>query len=254
VRGLLRLEVGARLEGCTMRATLVLIGSLLLSPALAGAADAPARRTISVSADGEVTAAPDLAILSFAVETTAHEASKAAADNASKSATVAAAVKKQLGEKDKITTTRYSLEPTYERREPGSPAPPAISGYVSRNEVRVETRRIDEVGQLIDVATRAGANRVSGLEFTLDDRADELREALLKAGREARQQAETVAQALGVTLKQVVSASTSSAPIIMPRDTQRFSMAAAMERSAPTPVEPGEIIVRASLQVTYEIE
>jgi uncharacterized protein YggE len=40
----------------------------------------------------------------------------------------------------------------------------------------------------------------------------------------------------------------------MPRDYSRMSMAAAMEKSAPTPVEPGEIVVRASLQVTYEIE
>jgi hypothetical protein len=226
---------------------------LLLSPMRLFAAEEPARRTISVSAEGEVTAAPDLAVVSFAVETTAPQAAAAVGDNATKSDAVAAAIKKELGEKGKITATRYSLEPIYERREPGSPAPPAISGYVARNEVRVETLRLDAVGQLIDAAARAGANRVSNLEFNLQDRTRQLAEALQRAGREARQQAETVAQALGVTLKQVVSATTSSGPIIMPREHQRFAMAA-MEAQAPTPIEPGEIIVRATLQVTYEIE
>jgi uncharacterized protein YggE len=230
---------------------IVTVTLLLLSPTLL-AAEEPSRRTIAVSAEGEVTASPDVAVLSFAVETTANEASKAVEENASKSSAVAAAIKKELGEKDKITTTRYSLDPVYERREPGSPAAPAISGYVAHNEVRVETHRIDQAGHLIDVAARAGANRMSGLEFTLEDKTTQLRQALLQAGREARQQAETVAQALGVTLKQVVSASTSSGPIVMPRDYPRMAMA--MEKSAPTQLEPGDIVVRASLQVTYEIE
>lgn len=236
-----------------MRPTwIVTVTLLLLSPTLLFAEE-PSRRTISVSAEGEVTASPDVAVLSFAVETTAKDASKAVDENASKSSAVAAAIKKELGEKDKITTTRYSLDPVYERREAGSPAAPEISGYVAHNEVRVETHRIDQAGHLIDVAARAGANRMSGLDFTLENKTTQLREALLQAGREARQQAETVAQALNVKLKQVVSASTSSGPIVMPRDYPRMAMAT-MEKSAPTPVEPGDIVVRASLQVTYEIE
>lgn len=219
----------------------------------APAADEPPRRTISVAGEGRVSATPDLAIVSFAVETTAPQAGAAIDDNARKSAAVSAAVKERLEAKDKITTTGYSLDPYYEQRERGSGQPPKISGYIARNGVRVELRRIEAVGQLIDAATRAGANRVSGLQFTLENRAPQLREALQQAGRDAQQQAESVAAALGVHLKQVVAATTSAGPIIMPRRYEGLAMAGAESR-APTPVEPGEVTVTATLQVTYEIE
>jgi len=219
----------------------------------ARAAEASDRRTISVTGEGKVTATPDLAIVSFAVETTATEASAAGAENARKSTAVAQVIKKRLSDKDKLTTTHYSLDPVYEQRDRATNQPPKITGYVARNEVRVETHAIDQVGELIDVATKAGSNRVSGLQFTLDDRSAYLREALAKAGAEARQQAESVAKAIGVQLKQVVSATTSSGPTVVPQRFQAFGMAAAESR-AQTPVEAGEVTVNAVLQVTYEIE
>ncbi len=233
---------------------LMLAAALLgLSATGAVAADQPPRRTISVTGEGRVSATPDLAIVSFAVETTAPQAGAAIDDNARKSAAASAAVKERLEAKDKITTTGYSLDPYYEQRERGSGQPPKISGYIARNEVRVELHRIEAVGRLIDAATQAGANRVSGLQFTLENRAPQLREALQQAGREAQQQAESVAAALGVRLKQIVAATTSAGPIIMPRRYEGLAMAAAESR-APTPIEPGEVTVSATLQVTYEIE
>ena len=58
--------------------------------------------------------------MSFAVETTAVEAGAAVDANATTSAALATAIKENLDAKDKVTTTRYSLEPKYEQREHGS--------------------------------------------------------------------------------------------------------------------------------------
>jgi uncharacterized protein YggE len=226
--------------------------AICLPRAAAGQTE-PKRRTIEVSGSAEVSAAPDLAILSFAVETTATEASAAVEQNAARSAKVASAVKQRLGAKDKLSTTRYALEPRYQYPERGSQAPPTITGYVAANEVRVETSNLDQVGQLVDAAITAGANRVSELQFTLADRNPTLRAALAKAGSEARAQAESIAAALGVQLKQVVTA-TSQPPPIIPRRYEGRGMVAAAEARAPTPLEPGEVTVSATLQVTYEIE
>jgi hypothetical protein len=225
----------------------------LLAPNVATSDQKPKLRTIQVTGEGEVDASPDLAIVSFAVETTAPLARDAVNDNARKSAAVAEALKKKLKDNDKISTTRYSLEPMYEQRERGTTEPPGISGYVARNEVRVELHAIDGVGSLIDAAAEAGANRISDLQFTLENRASSLHEALQRAGHEAQEQAKSVAAALGVQLKQIVSATTSAPPIVFPRHYQSAGMAMA-EARAPTPVEPGEVNVRATLHVTYEIE
>jgi uncharacterized protein YggE len=234
-------------------AVTVLSAIVVSAPRARAGDNAPTpQRTISVTGQGEVTASPDLVTLTVAVETAAPSAAAAVSENAKRSAAVVSAVKELIGKEDKVTTSRYSLEPRYQSSKPGEVAEPRITGYVARNEVQVETHKIEGVGALIDAANRAGANRISGLQFTLSDRNEQLRAALEKAASEARAQAESVAKALGVTLKQVASATTSTGPVIQPRYFDRG--VAAMEARAPTPIEPGTVSVSATLQVTYTIE
>lgn len=231
----------------------LLVITLVLATLPASAQNASDRRTISVSGEGEVKAAPDLAVISFAVETTAPEAGAAVAENARKSTALAAAIKQQIGAKDHVSTTGYQLDPIYEQRDRSNPAAaPNITGYVARNEVMVQTRSLDTVGKLIDAATKAGANRVNGLTFTLEQRDAAQSAALQKAGQDARRQADEAAKALGVKIVRVLSASTGSPGVIMQR--QYKGMAAMAEADAMTPVEAGDVSVHASLQVTYEIE
>jgi uncharacterized protein YggE len=232
--------------------TVLLVIVLSAPPARADDTAAATRRTITVTGQGEVTASPDLVILTVAVETAAPRAATAVGENAKRSAAVVGALKSLVGKGDKVTTSRYSLEPRYQSNKPGEVTEPRIAGYVARNDVQVETHNVDGVGALIDAANRAGANRISGLQFALSDRSEQLRAALEKAGSEARAQAESVAKALGVTLKHVASATTSTGPVIQPRYFERG--VAAMEARAPTPIEPGVVSVSATLQVTYTID
>lgn len=224
----------------------------ILAPNLSHADDTVKQRTIEVTGTAEVSVPPDLAIISLAVETTAKEATSAVEQNAARTAKVAAALKPKLGPKDRSSTTRYALEPRYQQEERGSTNAPTITGYVAYNEVRIEIHALDAVGQLIDAGVTAGANRVSQLEFTLEDRNPTLRTALNQAGSEARAQAESVATALGVRLKQVVTASSQSP--MMPRRYEGVAMRAAAESRAPTQVDPADVTVSATLHVVYEIE
>jgi uncharacterized protein YggE len=212
------------------------------------------RRTIAVNGHGEVNADPDLATLSFAVETTAPTAARAVEQNAATSVKVSAALKGLLGADDKLKTTRYSLQPRYDYETKSETGEPKILGYVASNEVQVETATIDAIGKLIDVATTAGANRVNNLSFTVRDRGPHVRKALAVAGAEAKAQAEAAAQALGVKLKQVVSASTMAPPIVSPHIYDSFRSKGAAMAQAATPVEPGEVTVSAELNVVFEIE
>jgi len=227
---------------------------LLAAPALA---DEAPPRTLAVNGEGRAKAAPDLAVIAFAVETTAPTAGAAVADNAKKSTALADAIKKKLGPKDKVYTTQYSLAPQYEQRDRAAgnlAAAPRIVGYVAANAVRVELHAVNDVGGVIDAATAAGANRVDQLEFTLEAQESAQTDALKLAGADAKRQAEAAAAALGVTLGKVLSASTGSPPIVMPKAYSRVAMAAMDVGSLPTPVEAGDVTVSATLQVTYEIQ
>lgn len=209
--------------------------------------------SISVTGHGEFSDAPDIAVIGFAVETTAPEAATAMAENASKSQAVAKALKSAIGKSDTITTSGYSVDPVYDHRRNRPPnEPPTITGYVARNQVRVQTANTNAVGDLIDLAAKAGVNRISGLHFRLDKQDDAKSEALRRATADARRQAATIADSLGVKLGGVLHATTSQPATIAPRAFRGAAMA--MEAHAPTPIEPGEVRVDATVHVTYEID
>lgn len=234
-----------------MTRTALLLALLALStPALA---DEPPPRSLVVHGEGRVSSAPDLAIVSFGVETAAPAAATAVAENARKSTRLVEAIKQRLGERDKVSTTQYSLSPVYEQRERASSAPPAITGYVASNVVRVELRDVAAVGALIDAATAAGANRVDDLQFTLEARGPAHSQALQRAGEDARRQATAAAAALQVELGRVLNATVGGGPIVYPRTYGRGMVAMAEAATAP-PVEAGDVDVSATLQVTYEIK
>ena len=216
----------------------------------ASAQNTPAGRTIEVGGNGEARTSPDNAQLSVAIETTGKTAEEAASRNASLADKVTAALKSKLGDKGKISTGGYSLNPQYDQR-PGHENP-AIVGYTASNSIVVETGAIDLVGALIDSAISAGANRFDYLNFTVKNDVKARAEAVAVATRDARAQADALASALGVKLGKVVRASTLAQPrpIVM----QRAEMPMIASARAATPVEPGEITVSATVSLTFEIE
>ncbi len=210
------------------------------------------RRTIAVTGHGEVKQRPDRVHLAFAVETTAATAAEAAAANAKRGTAVTAALKAELAPGDTLLTTGYAIEPRYDMPRPGEQHEPHITGYVVRNEVQVQSQKVDGAGKMIDAATAAGANRVSGVQFLLANRGEAQRAAIQEAAGDARAQAESMAKGLGVQLGRVLSATTQSEPIISPRRFEAMAMRA--EAMPATPIEAGDLTVPATVQVSYEIE
>ena len=228
----------------------LLIAVMLTFAVSASAQSSPATRTIEVDGNGEARTSPDTADLSVAIETSGKTAEEAANRNAALAEKVTAAVKAKLGDKGKISTGGYSLNPQYDQR-PGHENP-TIIGYTAQNSIVVETGAIDLVGALIDSAISAGANRVDYLNFTVKNDIKPRTEAIAIATRDARAQADALASALGVKLGKVVKATTlaQARPIPM----QRMAMPMAMEAAKSTPVEPGEVTVSATVSLTFEIE
>lgn len=234
-------------------ANLLALATSMTLAATVGATEPVAPPSIAVTGQGEHSAPPTLAVIGFAVETAAPTAAQAMDENARKSQAVSDAIKGAIGGKDRLSTAGFGLDPVYDhRQERANNQPPAITGYIARNEVRVETVNTKDVGRLIDLATKAGANRVSGLQFTIEDQREARDRALEKAAEDAKRQANTIASSLGVRVGKVLAASTASAG--QPPPMPFFRAAMAMEAQATTPIEPGDVRVEATLHVTYAID
>jgi hypothetical protein len=238
----------------TIRAAAAGLALAVVLPMLASSASAQnganifAVRTIEVDGSGETRTSPDTADLDLAIETQAKTAEQAAGSNAALATKVIDALKSKLGDKGKITTGGYSLNPEYDQRPNQKPT---IIGYNAQNTVTVNTRALDLVGALIDSAIAAGANRVNSLSFSVKDDTKARTEAIAIATRDARAQAEALATALDVKLGKVLKATTVSQARPIP---VAYGRAMAMSASVATPVEPGEVTVPATVSLTFAIE
>jgi uncharacterized protein len=206
---------------------------------------------VVVTGDAVVQAQPDTAVVVIAVVTQNASASEAQGENASKTDAVVRAVKAAAGAGAEVKTSGYSLQPQYAYKEG---APPTITSYIARNAVTVTTAALDRVGAVIDAATRAGANNVDGLSFTLRKDESARAQALAAATREAASKARTVAEALGGRLARVVEVQEAGAVVrpLVRDDSTAFVRSSAAQ--AATPVEPGTLDIRAQVTLTAEVE
>ncbi len=206
---------------------------------------------VVVTGESTVQAEPDTAVLTLAVVTQNASASEAQAENASKTDAVVRAVRAAAGTGAEVKTSGYSLQPQYVYKEG---TPPTITSYIARNAVNVTLGELSRVGAVIDAASRAGANSVDGLSFTLRNDAQARQRALSEATRAALSKARAVATTLGGSVVRVVEVQEASAlrpPV--PIDTVGFSRAAVTSQAA-TPIEPGSLEIRAQVQLVAEVE
>jgi uncharacterized protein YggE len=207
-------------------------------------------RTIAVTGNGEAHVTPDVASLNLAIETHAPTAQQSAGQNAALAQKVVDALTKKLQSKGKVWTGGYSLYPEY--NEPRPNEKPVVTGYRAENSITVETGEIGMLGGLIDTAIEAGANRINFLNFTLRDETQARSKAIALAAKDAQAQAESLARSLGVKLGPVVKATTQAEERPMP--VMRMGAMAMASSAAPTPVQPNEVTVPATVSITYQIE
>jgi uncharacterized protein len=246
--GLLMLVAGAAIA-LTMTARALAAGPM--NPAPLQPSEPQSARTIEVTGNGEAHVAPDVASLNLAIETRAPTAQQSAGQNAALAQKVVDALTKKLQGKGKVWTGGYSLYPEY--NEPRPNEKPVVTGYRAENSITVETGEIGMLGGLIDTAIDAGANRINFLNFTLRDESQARSQAIALAAKNAQAQADSLAKSLGVKLGPVIKANTEAESRPMPV-MRAGAMAMSASMGAPTPVQPNEVTVPATVSITYQIE
>jgi uncharacterized protein YggE len=202
---------------------------------------------IRVTGEASVTSRPDRVELDLGVVTRGASSQQASAENARTLQNVLAALRKTLGAKANtaadIETVSYALEPNYQYPQNGEPK---IVGYTATNVVRVTEDDLTNVGAVIDAATRAGANQIERIRFTLKDEAAAKASALRGAALDARAKANSLAGALGVQITRIRSIDEAS-----PTSRPLFDVALRSTAQA-TPVLPRAIETNATVTLVIE--
>jgi uncharacterized protein len=233
-----------------MKKVVALSALLCLVASAAMAQDRPPPvPSIVVSGHGQIQAAPDLATVRVGIQSrasTAAEAQRTANETMQRllQRTMALGV-----ERKDIQTTQLSLYPTQEH-QPGRPNEFRWI-YIASNVVSVRLTNFELIGRVVDAAIESGANNIQGVDFSLQNDREAQAEALRQAVASARSRAEAIASALGVALGEPLEVQEGGAAMIPPPMPMMRGMA--MEAGAGTPVEPGELTIRATVSIRFAI-
>ena len=233
-----------------MKTKTVLVTALAMALTFGGplAAETPIDRQITVTGEGRVAVEPDLAVITLGVSKEAAEASAAMAMVSDDMAAVVAELRAAGIAASDLQTQRISLQPVWSKS--GSSlisGGQKITGFAASNTLMLRVRDLDQLGVVLDRVLGAGANQFQGLRFDVQDHASLQDSLRAKAVADAIHKAGLLAEAAGVTLGpvRVITDHTQGGGQPM--------MAMEMARSAPLPIEAGELAFSHSVQVVFDL-
>lgn len=211
---------------------------------------------ITVVGDAQTKIAPDTAVMTFSVVTQGKQALDAQQENAKKSEAVKKVVEAiTQNAKAEIKTSDYSLNP---EQDYYSGKMPKILGYEVKNTVTVSINDLNQVGAVIDAATKAGANSVEGIQFVIGETSPAKGDALALATKQAMAKAESIAQSLNGRIVRVVETHESGAPLLPSSSYNSYAATNSnmmeAKRVYNTPVQAGSLDVRSNVVLVVEVE
>jgi uncharacterized protein YggE len=203
-------------------------------------------KTISLTGSGSATATSNQARIVLGVQTEDQYAKEAIEENAELMTAVITSVKKLGFTDDDIKTVSYNVHPNYnwEIRQ--------VTGYTVTNMIQVEINDLSLVGDVIDEAGAAGANRVDGITFDISDGLKEQLklDAFVAAIQDAEGKAKVITDTLGLEIIGVQSVTESS--YSPPRTFISYDEAAPAPMAS-TPIIEGSLSVTVQVHIVYLI-
>ncbi len=204
---------------------------------------------LEVNGEGIVNVTPDMAYINIGVETENADASVAQSENAKLMTSVKKAIMNAGIEEDDLQTMNYSIYKTFnyfddrEREEV----------YKASNTLKVTVRDLDNLGDLIDVASKSGANQINSIQFTVEDEEAYYQEALVLAMSNAKGKANAILGTMDKKAGMPVRISEASYGGGILRDTGAIAFSAKAESmNYSTPIQAGDIQVTANVSVEYD--
>jgi uncharacterized protein YggE len=207
------------------------------------------RDTIAISAEGKVTALPDIASISVGVMTEKKTVAEAQKENTAKMNAIIAKVKEFGVAAEDIKTTNYSIYPQYDwvnNRQ-------VERGFQVSQNVDVKVRDLDKIGDILAAVGELGANQIGGVSFTIDEPEELRQQARLKGLEAAKLKAQALADAAGVKLGKVVGFSESDGYVPSPLYFAKDAAQGMGGGNVAPSIESGSQDVVVNVTVLYEI-
>jgi uncharacterized protein YggE len=150
--------------------------------------------------------------------------------------------------KDAVKTVGIDLQPEFDYNNGRQ----TLRGYVARNIIEVRVDEFGKVGDVLDAAVSSGATNIHGLRFDVKNRDALEQQALQRAVAAGMEKAQTIAGAAKRTIERIIRIEEQFVGGGGPQPVAERAMMR-MAADASTPVEAGEIEIRAVVRLTAAI-
>jgi len=209
---------------------------------------------ISINGTGNVSVAPDMAILSFGVIKEAKTAREALDQNNKAMALIFDAMAKNGIEEKDIQTSGFNIQPRYvypKRKSNGEQPAPKITGYMVSNNLTIRIRDLEKTGAILDLSVTLGINSGGNIQFRNSDTSKVLKQARIKAVEDALAKARTLAEAANVKLGKILNISENTRRPRPVAIAQARSLS--VQEDASVPIASGENQYSVNVQMSWEI-
>jgi uncharacterized protein YggE len=197
--------------------------------------------TMTLTGQGQVTVAPDIAVIQLGVQLTGENLTQIQSENARIVQNILLALHR-IGVSE-IKTSQYTVDKYYEYVEGNR----IDRGYIVRNILEIRTSNMDQIGMIIDTAVEQGANAVEFISFEVSNTDFYYQQALNLAILNAISKAKSISITLDLALDPIPKKITENTTTPIP-----FSrMYTAREGAFTTPIEPGEKRIEASITAEF---
>ncbi len=230
---------------------IALFSAILTTAIPAFSSDQPKeRKTITVQGSSSVTAAPTIAYVSIGVTTFNKNAAAAQSENAVKMDRVYKTLASLGIKKDKVKTMNYNISPRYDYKNNVA----TLAGYNVINSIRVTVTDLKKVSDVLDMTVKEGVNQSNSIAFGVTDgERDKLYlQALSQAVVNAKEKANTIASAAGITISKPANIIEGSSAHLAQPNYRAMDMAKMTAEAAPTPISEGELTIEANVTVIYD--
>lgn len=211
-------------------------------------------RSVTTTGQANVKLAPDRAWVNVGIEARALKSQ----DAQKKAALVMTAIQNELKTlgipESALRTVSFNLHADWDYSNNRR----VLRGYVVSNIVEVKVDDLTKVADVLDKSIAAGGNQIHGVRWDLQNRDRVERDALRQAVEDAKQRAEVSVAAAGARLGPVLRIHEQRFDFqprpMMDMAMMRQSAAAPAPPMPETPINPGEIEVRASVTVAFGIQ
>lgn len=202
------------------------------------------KRILTVIGNGLITVQPDTVQVYVEVQTQHEELEVAQQENATAMNRVIEALLNFGIDHEHMQTVSYNITPQYDYID----GEQRFRGYAVSNVIKVTSVFIEKIGGIIDIAVKNGANSISNIQFFVADEQAAYEKALSLALNDANQKARAIGETMQIQIERIpikIIEERKETPVIP----QLFI---AKEMSSTTPIEPGQLSIRASVTVQYQ--